>query len=389
MANQTDTSQSGYNLAAIDQATLTEIVRQVLSSRTATVAKWRYDRVYGGAGEVAGVLSGVYRFRGTAHDGDVEQDWSVILKVVGTTTGQDNPADPRYWKREVLAYQSGKLADLPDGLVAPQFFGTYSFSENTVGLWLEDIVDGVGDWSLKNYGTVARHLGQFNGAFLVASELPTWSWLSQDWLRAKVNTSEATMDRIRQALGQPVIDRWFRDNDVERMLRFWGERAIFHDALDRLPQTLLHRDAFRRNLFIRQNSAGTNETVAVDWTYVGMGAVGEELTSMIFATLAFSEITTAEARDLDSIVFAAYLEGLADSGWEGDPSLVRLGYAAGSALCFGLGYLWFDPPQTAIPWLEQAFGRPFPELIELSTEIKHFTLDLADEARTLIADLEL
>ena len=49
----------------------------------------------------------------------------------------------------------------------------------------------------------------------------------------------------------------------------------------------------------------------------------------------------ADARKLDQMVFDGYVEGLAEAGWHGDPRLVRLGYAASSALCFGIGYPGF------------------------------------------------
>ena len=185
------------------------------------------------------------------------------------------------------------------------------------------------------------------------------------------------------------MQRWFIEDDARRILQLWDDREIFLNCLDRLPQTLLHRDAFRRNLFTRIGDDGREQTVAVDWTYVGIGAVGEELESLVHGTLCFSEIPTANARQLDAIVFDAYLEGLADAGWHGDPRLIRLSYTAGSAMCFGLGYFWFEPPADSRPWIEQAFGRPFDEIIILSSEIRHFVLELADEARILRSDLEL
>ena len=95
----------------------------------------------------------------------------------------------------------------------------------------------------------------------------------------------------------------------------------------------------------------------------------------------------ADARKLDKLVFDGYLEGLADAGWQGDPRLIRLGYAAGSVLCFGLGYLVFEPPEAMIPWLEQAFGLPIDKFSVLVADLRNFWLELADEARSLLASL--
>ena len=116
------------------------------------------------------------RFTGSLaqhRDQGAEKQWSLILKVVGSTAAQDDPNDVRYWKREVLAYQSGHLADLAGSLTAPRFFGTYEFSEKAVGLWLEDVIDTIGRWPLQHYRLVARHLGQFNGAYVGENALTT------------------------------------------------------------------------------------------------------------------------------------------------------------------------------------------------------------------------
>jgi hypothetical protein len=72
----------------------------------------------------------VYRFTGNATVDSEIRDWSVILKVVGTRNNRSDPSEPRYWKREVLAYQSGQLANLAGELAAPRFFGTIEFADN-------------------------------------------------------------------------------------------------------------------------------------------------------------------------------------------------------------------------------------------------------------------
>ena len=148
------------------------------------------------------------------------------------------------------------------------------------------------------------------------------------------------------------------------------------------------RDAFRRNLFIRHDGQGESEVVAVDWTYVGIGALGEDLVSLVHGSLAFSEVAIAEARNLDALCMEGYLEGLNDVGWRGDPRQVRLGYAAGSAMIFGIGYTGMEPPsEEIIPWLEEVSGRHIDELRIQTTERRHFLLELADEALALMATL--
>lgn len=376
-----------YDLSTIDQTTLAPIVQQALNVEVIDLTEWRYQRVHGGAGDVGTVISAIYRFSGQAYVHEKLFDWSIILKVVGTTATQDDPSASRYWKREVLAYQSGQLADLPGGLATPRYFGTIEFSPTVIGLWLEDLVDAVGaKWLLEQYGMVARHLGQFNGAFLAQTNLPSWPWLHRDRFQelARGVPAGAKFDQLRQSLDRPQTQRWFlAEDDMHGMLQLWDERVRYIDALNRLPQTLVHGDAFRRNLFARRATDGIMQTVAIDWTFVGIGPIGMELASLVQGSLFFSEVDVAEAYDLDQVVFDGYIAGLADAGWHGDPRQARLGYTASSAMIFGLGYGAFKLNESNYPWLEQAFGLPIDEFMALGAALNRFFLTLADEARTL------
>jgi hypothetical protein len=377
-----------YDLSLINDRVLTPIVESALNRQPLELIDWNHVRVHGGAGDVGSVLSGLFRFSGKAHHRDETLDWSLILKVTGTTDASQDPNEPRYWKRELLAYQSGQLGDLPGGLTSPGFFGATEFSEQIVGVWLEDMTDDIGThWPLAHYGTVARHLGQFNGAYLTADELPAWPWMSRGWVRALVNGSATPIEQLRASADRPGVRDWYFEGDIERHLKVWDEREKLLAALDRLPQTFLHRDTFRRNLFARRASDGSEETVAVDWAYVGIGAVGEELASLVQASLVFSEIDMTDAHKLKEIVFDGYIKGLAEAGWHGDARLVRLGYSAGSVLIFELGYGSAPLDESRYAWAEQAFGLPIDDLKSLSAKSTHFCLDLADEARELIDTL--
>ena len=144
MTDHADSPSAYYDLSTINSVTLTSVLQRALNSENVEIIDWNISRVQGGAGDVGGVISSVHRFTGKAHDQGQEKNWSLILKVAGTTAPSDDPSDPRYWKREVLAYQSGRLSDLTGGLAAPRFFGSIEFSEKVVGLWLEDMIDVVG-----------------------------------------------------------------------------------------------------------------------------------------------------------------------------------------------------------------------------------------------------
>lgn len=394
MADRVGQVPNNSVLQTIDQAMLTPLVRRALDSETIEIIDWSYSQVQGGAGDIGGVLSGIYRFAGSGIDQGKTTSWSLILKIIGSITGNNDPSEPRYWKREMLAYRSGRLDDLPGGLAAPQCYDIVERSDREVWLWLEDITDEVGpQWPLEHYGLVARHLGQFNGTYLNGVPLPSWLWLSQGWLRALVNRAEPGLHQLRNSLDHPLLRRRYPDDHTKRIFALWEEREIFLDALDRLPQTLCHHDAFRRNLFGRRRTDGRKQTVAVDWAFVGIGAIGEEISPLVQASLSFFEVEPTEAKALDDIVFNGYLAGLEDAGWQDDPRLVRFGYTAASTLCFNIGYELGDGVpaflnESTYPWIEQAFGKPIEVLVDLWVEVDQFLLDLADEARVLLGDLD-
>ena len=120
-------------LRALDQATFTPLVRQALDSESAVVIDWEVAPFGGGASQ------SVYRFVGSALDQDTIIPWSLVLKGASTPSPQDDPSAWQYARREVLAYQSGLLADLPGGLAAPRCFGVVAQPGGDSWLWLEEI----------------------------------------------------------------------------------------------------------------------------------------------------------------------------------------------------------------------------------------------------------
>ena len=73
--------------------------------------------------------------------------------------------------------------------------------------------------------------------------------------------------------------------------------------------------------------------MAIDWTFAGVGVLGQELAAFVFGSLIFQEVDLSAAGDLEELALTHYLEGLADAGWQGDPRTVRLGYNAPRRPC--------------------------------------------------------
>lgn len=384
----TTSEDPAAQLAAIDQTTLTPLVQSASGSKTLEVINWNCKQLHGGIG--AG--NAVYRFAGQGRDQGQIIPWSLILKTI--IPGNDNTCIStwNYYKREPDAYQSGLLDDLPGGVVAPRSFGVVDHPGGACWIWLEDVRDEIGqDWPLEHYGIVARHAGLFNGAYLVDRPLPSWPWLSSGWWRKYIAESTPAIGRIRDSLDHPLVRRGWPGDARERFFRLWEQRDLYLDALDRLPQTICHLDMFRRNLFARKTADGDDQTVIIDWSYTGKGAIGQELAPLVLAGVAFSEVDFSQAKALEDIVFDGYLEGLHQAGWRGEPRLVRLGYTAAS-LRFRFAELnhaldmIFDESQH--PFLERVFGCSIVEAQDHWAQVGNLVDNLTDEARDLMKDLD-
>jgi hypothetical protein len=374
-------------LAATDQATLTPLVQSALGSETVEVVNWEFEQLHGGI--AAGTA--VYRFSGQGRDQHQTIPWSLILKILRSEGGSADASAWDYFKREADAYQSGWFDALPGGLAAPRCFGVLDRPDGTCWIWLEEVAEGIGSqWPLEHYGRVARHVGRFNGAYLVDRPLPGRSWLSSNWLRHYVEQSAPAIEPLRNALARPWGRRWLPEEDSDQFFRLWAERELYLDALDRLPQTICHFDVFRRNLFARKSADGDDQTVVIDWAFVGRGPIGADLNPLVWMSIALSGVEMGKLQELEETVFEGYLEGLRDVGWQGDPQQVRLGYTAASVryLFPELGrWLALILDESLHAAAEQIHGPPIGETFDSVARTRRPLCSKLDEARNLIGIL--
>jgi hypothetical protein len=89
------------------------------------------------------------------------------------------------------------------------------------------------------------------------------------------------IEPLRDTLAHPLVRRSFPGDDSDRGFHIWTERELYLDVLDRLPQTVFHLDLFRRNLFARQTADGDDQTVIIDWAFVGRGPIGADLSPLV------------------------------------------------------------------------------------------------------------
>jgi len=203
-----------------------------------------------------------------------------------------------------------------------------------------------------------------------------------------VDARADNVDALRRELRHPLVCRAYSPDVAAGFLRVWEERERFLAALDRVPAVVCHGDAQRRNLFARDLRGAGARTVAIDWTNLRAWPVGTDAKTLVHQALMYFDAEVDSAHELDEAVFAGYVEGLLASGWRGDTTAVRIGYAVHMAL--GSGVLEIGPilrmalDESRRPWYEATFRRPVHEILDRRAAIGRFLLGLMDEVRSLV-----
>jgi hypothetical protein len=392
--------QTAVAVPVLDRSILTPILCEVLRHDVVEVTEWTSALLHE---PVSVTTGGVFRVVGMANTpGRTGLPWSVVLKVVVSAPEMDDPSLDQYWKREILAYESGFLQQLRGPLVAATCHGITVRPDGQVWIWLEEIADDLGpDWPIERLETAARHLGRFNGTY-AGSRAPDAPWLARGFLRSWVSQGVTRVGARLTALEQLEIlqdpHSWEHDllrmtfpaPPIDRLTRLWENHERLLDGVDRLPRILSHGDANSANLFTRKRSGHEDQTVAIDWAFLGIAGIGEEAGNFATWPVAYLAKTTP-TEVTDRVLFDAYLSGLREAGWLGDTRLVRFGYAAHAALRWG-----FRPVTNLLietrSWPAVASAdRPYPDwLISWATATaaqNRFTLDRGDEANGFLSTL--
>lgn len=373
-----------HYMPMIDPVMLLPLVRQATGVETIEVTDWQYHELQGGT------QGGVYRVSGPARNTMASLPWSLILKIPTTTP---NLGDPFGGTREPVVYRSGFLRQLPGMLRAPRCFGVVEQADGGHWIWLEDVRDdSPPHWSLPQYGRTAFLLWQFNGAFLVGQPLPSWPWVAtklivQDFMDAFL----PPRDQFLAAVDYGCAHYDLSPHAATHLAQIYAERQWYLYALDQLPQTLCHGDADSRNFLMRRLADGQEEVVAIDWAWVGRGAVGQDVGRLVNNAVIRGQIAPADLEVLEEIVFTNYLHGLQDAGWQGDSRLVRYGYAASMVLAESLVVLGttfgalMEPRYHAL--LMQVFVGSIDDILARMQPLLAYHVRLAQEVRASGATL--
>jgi len=384
------------SMQELEAAELVPIVTQIIDHPHIDHLDWDVHRVSGvGGSEMSGGL-GIFRLIGSAHVVGQIYPWSVIVKVV---TGSNSTGDPtgtyqtpsawNYWKREILAYRSGILAALPGNLAGPRCYRISEHPNDEWRIWLEDVQETQKVWDLAQHGITARHLGQFNGAYLAGHTLPPeqpWMYRgrARDWITFAAPLFEPFQHYAHSDMGQ----RWLAEDSVARIQRLIENHQSLLRQLAKLPVCLCHHDAFRRNLMLREGGNAEAQTIAIDWAMMGYGGVGEEVGVTTAVALHWLEVAADQAQELDRIIFESYMAGLRDAGWQGDVRLARFGYTTTAALVIGVAMAMISgvyvlSSDDGIRSTESTIGYKLDDILAQWATIHPFLLDLGDEALRL------
>jgi hypothetical protein len=338
---------------------------------------------------------GIYRLAGSALDTGLRLSWSAILKIValdtpGTQAAFEGEDHPLYWKREVLAYTSGLLDDLPGGVSAPRCYCVVEIDGRTAWLWLEEVKDsGTGMWGLEQYAQAAECLGRFNGAYLAGRPMPKYPWLIKTGSPRGLLEHNAWIHEViadPRTWQHPIIRAAFPLPVRERLLKLWDERERLLRGIDRVPQTFGHLDAWRRNMFAQGDADGSAGLTLIDWAYPGLAAVGTDAGDLFGESFCLAELGDTPPAILDQAIFESYVAGLCEAGWRGDAKMVRFAFTAFIALkhLFLVFVSLRDAPDESRQGVwERLFGRAFEDYVQRQAVHLYYLLERAEEARRL------
>lgn len=321
------------------------------------------------------------RVRGDFVDGGDTAAWSVVLKVLQSPDRSPIWAQipPEFheitlaeipWRTEPELYGSALGGLLPAGLRLPGVFSVDEIDDGTTAIWMEDVVQVDGPWTLADYRRVGHLLGRLAGRFpesADAAPLPLRRRDLRQYFFGRV--SHGVLPALRgeavweHPLVAPVVDA-----DLRRDLHALADAApAILDRVDALPRTLVHGDACPQNLLRGLDG----DVVAIDWQFAGWCAVGFDVGHLIAGHAESGDLEPAQLEAAYAGALEEYTKGLHDEGMTVGADDVALGAA---------GALIIRSAFTALP-LELLDVAPSTDLVHLFDRRARFARFLLDLAR--------
>lgn len=310
----------------LEREELTTVVRRATDTPTAQVVSWRINQLTGGRETVSRIYAVDVKVALPMRAQPV--DLRLVLKLVRMTAERRSPDHWNYWLREANAYASGALADLPPGLSAPACYAV-EIHDDVAWIWLAHMSgEQETNWTEIEIGAVCFELGRFNGAYLADTALPTGAWATRNWLRQYVAVNVPYLEQLPQLQDHWLVGQSVSPQLLSDLLRLVAEREQWLGLLDNLPQVFCHQDIHRGNLFLTRPSPDATQLVAIDWSFAGVAALGQELAAIFF--------TNRRLPNIYELATQNYIAGLRAVGWQGDETIILWSSAISAALNYGV-----------------------------------------------------
>ncbi|QKS45876.1 phosphotransferase [Paenibacillus cellulosilyticus] len=361
----------------IDQQKLQAISNAVLHKNDGQLIEWSYHSI--GTGERNFVTGGVFRVTGITKLRDAERrSWSVILKVVKQDPTCDSTSHYNYWRREVEAYQSGLLQQLPANFVTPKCFSIDHLDDGSIWLWLEDVGHELQQWDKDAYRLACKRLGQFQAAYLVGETLPSNEWINSRWMRSWIQECMS----YRSELDEGAIEQLLSDERLSAIMLSLNqlEDAVgdWISALERLPRVFAHQDYYEQNILLRKDQQPDDPVMLIDWQFASISGIGEDLGRFLGLAVSRGHVPIEHFAQYRELFFASYMEGLRESGWTGESELSRFGFIAS----FAMRAVWEAPK--LLRWFQNKPGSSDNDKLLL---IVQYQMEAAMEAAELYSQL--
>lgn len=366
------------HLQRISLAVLTAVVREDQRRSSLIITDWTVQPLTD-----KGIINpgGLWSLNGSACDAHGTYAWSLVIKILRRPQHEQSLSDPWYWRREVDFVQSAFASKLPGPIRAPRFYRVDEHPDG-IWLWMERVQPCSSEpWTSDDFRLTAHELGRWNGACLTQIDITSEPWFARHHYLTvmKDSTAEDWAFPLNQKYLSPLLR--------VRHSQLLAERERFSQALDALPHTFGHLDAQYRNVLLCAGATGQREVVLIDWADCGVAPLGAELNALICTSSLVFGWPPTQIRELDQLIFASYLEGLAAAGWAGNARQVRLGYVGWCALYYGRifpGFLryWCRPDNR--PFALQQFGMAEEDLYVQWLPFITYVFECIDEAQALI-----
>lgn len=300
-----------------------------------------------------------------------------------------DPGHWNYWRREVEAYDAVATASFAgEGLRAPELVGRTTPGPGIEVLFLRFHEGRTGaEVSTDDLCAVAGALGRGQGGADAITDVP--SWWSGDWIwRYALSRPPGSAGyHDHPAWEHPMVVEGFgehRDPIRTGFAQLYDDVDEWRTLLARLPSSFAHLDCWANNLLVVDGAA----PVAIDWSFCGLGAVGEDPSNLVLAGLLDHYAPPTQFRQIDDEVFTAYSAGLAAADWPHPIEVARIGMCAAA-----MKFVWLPAAMVANAdhrgptGYGGEVGLDHLEVFRRRAQVFVMMLDRFDEARHLAAEL--